>query len=178
LSGRNPNVIYELSLAQHLNKPIIFLAKDENVVFSDLISSRFVLYNSNELKEAGITLENAISQTLSIDRLIEAKQLIDSRMYRAAAATLGVILESNLRSLTKRQTYPYPEGPSLKRYISTSQMIKELFDHGTIGANDRSDLQLAHLTRNKAVHDLMEPSREDVQIMFEVIKKFVEKYSK
>jgi hypothetical protein len=177
LSGQNPNVIYELSLAQHLNKPIILLAKNENEILFDLISSRLVLYDSNELEKAGIALENAIRRTLSSDRLTDAKKLIDSGMYRAAAATLGVILESSLRNLMETRIDTHFEGPRLTGYINTSQMIKNLLDQGIIGADEKVKLQRAHLTRNRAVHDLKEPSREEVQTMFEIVKNFSDRYS-
>jgi len=177
LSGQNPNVIYELSLAQHLNKPIILLAKKESELFLDLLSSRLVLYDVNELEKAGIALENAIRRTLSSDRLADAKKLIDSGMYRAAAATLGVTLESSLRNLMETRIDVHQERPRLTGYISTSQMIKDLLDEGIIGTDERTRLQRAHLTRNRAVHDLKEPSREEVQMMFEIVRDFSERYS-
>jgi hypothetical protein len=177
LSGQNPNVIYELSLAQHLNKPIILVAKDKSDHFFDLISSRLVLYDVNELEKAGEALEDAIQRTLSSDRLAEAKKLIDSGMYRAAAATLGVIMEYGLRQLMDKQTDSIMACARQKGYVSTSQMIKELYGQRIIRADDKANLSKAHLTRNKAAHELRDPSRDEVEFMFEIIKKFKDDYN-
>lgn len=52
ISGRNPNVFYELGIAHALGKPVILLAhKDTDVPF-DIQSKQIIFYNSNdELKE-------------------------------------------------------------------------------------------------------------------------------
>jgi len=48
ITGRNPNVFYELGLAHALDKPVILLSKNPDEVPFDLRSKRIVFYSSNE----------------------------------------------------------------------------------------------------------------------------------
>jgi hypothetical protein len=48
LSGRNPNVMYEVGLAHAIGKPIIFLARNEEDVPFDLRNLRCIFYNPND----------------------------------------------------------------------------------------------------------------------------------
>lgn len=48
ISGRNPNVFYELGIAHALNKPVILLAHNQSDVPFDIQSKRIVFYKSNE----------------------------------------------------------------------------------------------------------------------------------
>jgi hypothetical protein len=47
LSGRNPNVMYEIGLAHAIGKPIVFLTRNENDVPFDLRALRYVYYDPN-----------------------------------------------------------------------------------------------------------------------------------
>ncbi|MEZ4873977.1 MAG: hypothetical protein R2793_00600 [Flavobacteriaceae bacterium] len=52
LNGRNPNVLYELGIAQAMDKPVILLSRTPNEIPIDLRSKKFIIYKSeNELKE-------------------------------------------------------------------------------------------------------------------------------
>ena len=48
ISGRNPNVFYELGIAHALDKPVILLAHSKTEVPFDIRSKRIVFYQSNE----------------------------------------------------------------------------------------------------------------------------------
>lgn len=48
LTGRNPNVMYELGLAHAIEKPVILLTQDINDVPFDLRSLRCIVYNTKE----------------------------------------------------------------------------------------------------------------------------------
>lgn len=48
ISGRNPNVFYELGIAHAMDKPVILLAHSQTDVPFDVRSKRIVFYQSNE----------------------------------------------------------------------------------------------------------------------------------
>ncbi|NVO11588.1 MAG: hypothetical protein HXX16_16620 [Bacteroidales bacterium] len=48
INGRNPNVLYELGIAQALDKPTILITKTPNDLPIDLKSKRFLVYNDNQ----------------------------------------------------------------------------------------------------------------------------------
>ena len=48
IEGRNPNVMYELGIAQSLDKNVILVAKNKNELPIDLKSKRFILYSNYE----------------------------------------------------------------------------------------------------------------------------------
>lgn len=52
LNGRNANVLYELGIAQALNKPVILISRNSENLPIDIKSKRFLIYRSlSELKE-------------------------------------------------------------------------------------------------------------------------------
>ena len=48
LSGRNPNVMYEIGLAHAIGKPIVLLTRSEDDVPFDLRSLRFIFYDTSD----------------------------------------------------------------------------------------------------------------------------------
>src|SRR6266498_925301 len=54
VNGRNPNVLYELGIAQALDKPVILIAKNTEDIPIDIKSKRFLIYS--DLKD----LENLL----------------------------------------------------------------------------------------------------------------------
>lgn len=72
LSGRNPNVMYEVGLAHAIGKPIIILTRNEDDIPFDLRSLRYVYYEvSNPFW--GDNLRSKIEDML--DKIIENDQL-------------------------------------------------------------------------------------------------------
>lgn len=52
INGRNPNVLYELGIAQALDKPVILISREPDKLPIDIKSKRFLIYNDyNELQE-------------------------------------------------------------------------------------------------------------------------------
>ncbi|STD59667.1 hypothetical protein [Empedobacter falsenii] len=52
VNGRNPNVLYELGIAQALDKPVILISSEPDKLPIDIKSKRFLIYrNYTELKE-------------------------------------------------------------------------------------------------------------------------------
>jgi len=51
INGRNPNVLYELGIAQALDKPVILISNEPKDLPIDIKSKRFLIYkNSDELR--------------------------------------------------------------------------------------------------------------------------------
>lgn len=52
INGRNPNVLYELGIAQALDKPVILISREPEKLPIDIKSKRFLIYRDyNELQE-------------------------------------------------------------------------------------------------------------------------------
>ena len=97
VTHKNPDVLYEVGIAHTLGKPTLLLTRDIEDVPFDLRSLRLIVYEIDQIQAARLNLERAIQNVLGEDRIDEAKRLIDSGMYRAAAAVLAVFLEHSLR---------------------------------------------------------------------------------
>lgn len=72
LSGRNPNVMYEVGLAHALGKSIILLTRNEDDVPFDLKALRYVYYDTNN-PDWGADLRNEI--TRAVTRVLERPSL-------------------------------------------------------------------------------------------------------
>lgn len=85
LSGRNPNVMYEVGLAHAIGKPIILITRNQDDVPFDLKSLRYLYYDT-ENPDWGADLRDALSQALR--RVLEEPNL--------AAHLHGVEVETQL----------------------------------------------------------------------------------
>jgi hypothetical protein len=65
LSGRNPNVLYEIGLAHAIGKPIVLLTRDERDMPFDLRALRYVFYDLNE-PDWGTYLKGRLTDTLRV----------------------------------------------------------------------------------------------------------------
>lgn len=63
ITGRNPNVFYELGIAHALNKTVILICEQGSDVPFDLQSKRIVFYNNSDELRAGVT--RALGQALA-----------------------------------------------------------------------------------------------------------------
>jgi hypothetical protein len=66
ITGRNPNVFYELGIAHALNKPVILVCEQGNDVPFDLQSKRIVFFDTAEELKKGIT--KALGQALAFTK--------------------------------------------------------------------------------------------------------------
>jgi tetratricopeptide (TPR) repeat protein len=66
LSGRNPNVMYELGLAHAAQKPVIMIAQNDSDVPFDLSHVRYLKYDARDLRELRNNLTDRIKATLAI----------------------------------------------------------------------------------------------------------------
>lgn len=60
LTGRNPNVLYEVGIAHCLAKPVVFMCQQANDIPYDLYTRRVVLYDLDRIEEAMPKLRQAI----------------------------------------------------------------------------------------------------------------------
>lgn len=180
LTGRNPNVLYELGIAQTMNKPTILLTQDINDVPFDLSSYRFIIYDiqkKQSVETAKRQLDQAIQQVLGVDRLKEARELLDKGMIRASVAMLGILFEHSLKKLlANSNAIPEKYSSQLFDRKSTGHILNQLIEFGIIKQSDVRVLQNIISLRNKAVHDLKEPKKSEAEIMFSEIEKFIKKY--
>ena len=66
VSGRNPNVLYELGLAHAAKKPVIILVQQEEDIPFDLKHIRYLTYDALNLDDLRPELEERIKNTLAI----------------------------------------------------------------------------------------------------------------
>jgi hypothetical protein len=68
LTGKNPNVLYELGLAHAITKPAILVAQSLDDIPFDLKDLRIILYDKNEHnwgQRLKVKIENALKETLA-----------------------------------------------------------------------------------------------------------------
>jgi hypothetical protein len=175
VTGKNPNVLYEVGIAHTLGKPTLLLTREVADAPFDLRSLRLIVYDEERIQAARLELERGIQHVLGKDRLDEAKRLIDGGMSRAAAAVLGVFLEHSLRRLQEK----YDRQLDIRhgqRPLGLGRSLRLLAGAGIVEHDDVKSLQRVIEIRNRAVHDLSEPSFEDVQSMLVTLREFVRKY--
>lgn len=68
LSGRNPNVMYELGLAHSAKKPVIMLTQDEHDMPFDIRHIRYLKYDKRDLNSLKTDLIERIGSTLSMSK--------------------------------------------------------------------------------------------------------------
>lgn len=175
VSGRNPNVLYEVGIAHTLGKPTVLLTQDVSDVPFDLRAIRLIQYSLEALEVARASLERSLQHILGEDRLDEAERLIDAGMHRAAVAVLGILLEHSFRRLLERYANTLWQGRP-QRALGLGQSLRTLSEAGLIGADDVGLLNEAIRARNKAVHELEEPSGDDARLVLRVVRDFVQKY--
>jgi SIR2-like protein len=175
VSGRNPNVLYEVGIAHTLGKPTVLLTQDISDVPFDLRPIRHILYNLEALEAARLTLEKSIQFILGEDRLDEAERLINAGMYRAAVAILGILLEHSLRRLLERYANTIRTSRS-QRPFGLGESLRLLAEASLVRPEDLGLLREAIFARNRAVHQLEEPSGDDARLVLRVVRDFVRKY--
>ncbi len=179
LTGRNPNVLYELGIAQTLGKPIILMTQDIEDIPFDLKQMRVIPYAKTPkgLQDTQHRLKLSLQTVLGYDRLDEARHLIENGMIRASVAILGVLLEHSLRHIIiSKELVDIKNRDHFARSYSIGRMIEMLSKAEIISKQEHRHLKEATAVRNKAVHDLKEPKRQDAKKVFDYIESFIRKY--
>lgn len=100
LSGRNPNVMYEVGLAHALGKPIILLTRNQEDVPFDLKSLRYVYYDTDN-PEWGTDLRTELIRSLG--RVLESPSLSghlnEVKVETTLPATPAKALQSNVETV-------------------------------------------------------------------------------
>lgn len=175
VSARNPNVLYEVGIAHALGKPTVLLTQEVNDLPADIHQFRYIQYHLDAPEAAKSSLERSIQHILGEDRLDEAERLIGSGMHRAAVAVLGILLEHSFRRLSERHATTLLRGRP-QRPLGLGQSLRTLSDAGSVSADDIALLSEAIRIRNKAVHELEEPSGDDARLVLGAVRRFAQKY--
>jgi hypothetical protein len=179
LTGRNSNVFYELGIAQTLSKPIILLSQDLNDLPFDVRHLRIVSYTNDTkgMENSQTMLINTLQQVLGDDRIEEARQLIRAGMIRAAVAMLGVHLEHSLQTLLQQHNVSGLQSREInQRLFSMGKMVQTLNDAKIISQEDVAMLRDVITIRNRAVHDLKEPNKNQAEMFLQFMERFIQKY--
>jgi hypothetical protein len=164
VSAENPNLLYEIGLAQALGKPVVFTASYGTQPPFDIAHLRYITYSRDDLKGARNQLVSALLEQLERTKLDEARTLIGNGMYRAAVAVMGVILEHALLQVIRRRGMNFGDRP-----MSAMQMASSLASADIIGADELGMVRQFSGVRNRAVHHLEDPLREDAELAFTVL---------
>lgn len=167
LTGNNPNVMYELGYAQAVSKPVVLLTDEAARLPFDVAHERVIPYGT-EFDQAQLLLQKAISVALSSDRLDEAARLFDLGQYRGTIAAAAVVLEQKLRQLLSKRPPEKLARMALGQMLRTARKRRVL--QGAVG--DRLG-ELVTL-RNRAVHEIEEPTREQAQFVLTTLREFLE----
>jgi hypothetical protein len=176
LTGRNPNVLYELGIAQTLGKPSILMAQDIEDVPFDVRQHRVIRYDPKLVNAEMIQkdLLRTINVALGLDRLDESRELIEKGSVRAGVAVLGVLLEQMLKHiLISSNLVDVRLRDSFSRGLSMGRMIEMLYKAKRISPEEREKLRMAVEMRNRAVHNLDDPNKASAMLIYEDIAAFI-----
>jgi len=179
VSGKNPNVLYEVGIAHTLDKTTILLSQSVEQIPFDLRAFRVVLYDMKKIKRARENLVSAIQKILGGRKLVEAEELLQQGNVKAAIAEASIYFEQALRELiyqNESRIANILRGRSPER-LGMGQMLEYLSKLGVVSKNDAPKILKCVELRNRAVHyGLAEPSISDAKLFIEVASEFVEKY--
>lgn len=164
ISDRNPNVLYELGIAQANQKPTIIIAQDLMNLPFDVAGQRILRYGDAP-EEAQKQLEAAIGHVLSDDSINDAERLLASGQYRASVSLASVSIEHRLRSLVQSRI----PTQALER-LSPARMVNLLLEGGILTQEMAKKLHRAIKIRNKAVHTLTTTSPNDAALVLSVAR--------
>ena len=127
-----------------------------------------------DMEETRSNLTHAIAMSLGADRFDEAWRLIDSGSVRAGVALMGMLLEQTLRHLlVTADLIDVRLRGSFSRKMTMSQSLQKLVKTGRISGDEKIKLGDAIRLRNRAVHDLREPNREEAVKAYNTISDFI-----
>jgi len=163
ITGANPNVMWEVGFASSGKKPLILIAESSSKLPFDIAHQRVLIYG-NDLDTARFALEEMIFGALSQDQLRTATELFTLKQYRGAIAASAVVLEHTLRQLLSK------EGIDNSARISMGQILHAVARKKLLKPSDIAQLREVMALRNRAVHEIDEPSREQAEFVITVIR--------
>jgi hypothetical protein len=180
ISNANPNILFEIGIAEGFKKELIIITDHPRNVPVSLLNRRVLQYTNtpNGLISAKKHLTNLFNDLLGLERINEAKTLIATGYYRAAAAVLGVLLEHSLNLLMARnERNSSTELVGNSRFIPLNRLVQALGNSNLITSDEVKEMLAAIQTRNNAVHQLMEPSKAETEEMLYIIEKFIKSHN-
>jgi|CZKJ01.1.fsa_nt_gi hypothetical protein len=173
LTTANPNVLYEIGLAHAAAKPTIFIAEKGSRLPFDLAARRVMFYeDSAEGHGIANSLRDAISLSVSQDRMPEAARLLDMGLHRASIAVSAIALEQRLNSMIRK----FRPGTSLQK-PSLNRLLGALAGLNAITETDLTRLSEVVALRNRAVHGPDEPTKLEAQFVLNTVRTFFEQDS-
>lgn len=177
VTDNNPNVLYELGMAETMGKPLILLARCGHRLPFDITGSRVLFYDADAPQDARSALQAALNDIQGESSLQAAERIVANGMYRAGVANLGILLEHALQRLIEADSkIANSRRRRGTRPASSGSMLRELANAGRIDANDQSALSKFLEIRNKAVHRLEEPTKEEAEFAVGIIRDFAKRY--
>jgi Domain of unknown function (DUF4145) len=167
ITDRNPNVMYELGLSIESKKFIILLSQTD--IPSDLMTFHNIIYKntSEEWNILYSKLRSEIEKLLFENALIQARQLMKTGFFGPAVMTITSYLDRSIENLLTR----IQDLPSGKRNFRS--MIDTLVKLNIIDNNQRQMLSEWRVIRNKAIHELIYPTREQATEIIDKVDNFV-----
>ena len=178
ITGKNPNVLYELGIAHTLGKPTILLTQSVEQIPFDLRAFRVVIYDIKKISKARENLAGTIQEILGKRRLVEAETLLQQGNARVAILETSVYFEHALRELVYRNEDRISDllhGCRPER-LSMGQMLEYLSKLNVVSQDDIPKMRECIDLRNRTVHDLAEPKISGAKSFIEVARDFVKKY--
>lgn len=168
VSTANANVLYELGLAEALGKPVLLIAKTGSQPPFDIAGKRYIAYDGDSPAQASDKVSFAMNELLERNKLDDAQSLIDNGLYRAAVASMGVILEHALRqAMRAADIMSY-------RPSSSNQMAEGLLNVNKIDNSLRAEIGRFTGIRDRAVHELEEPSGDEARMALQLLKNILQ----
>jgi hypothetical protein len=149
LTGKNPNVFYELGLAHALAKPAILVAESMDDIPFDLRALRIITYDKNA-PDWGVLLRSKVEQA------------IKEVLVAPVAAVLPAFLEVDVTTRPKVTSHE-------KDLIEIKQeldLLRREIRSGSLGSNDKVDIGPAAAI--KMIHSLLRNGVPDDQIISRV----------
>ena len=178
VTGKNPNVLYEVGIAHTLDKSTILLSQSVEQIPFDLRALRVVIYDTKQIRRARINLVSTIQEILGKRKLVEAETLLQQGNATTAILKASIYLEQALRKLVyqnKSGIADLLQGRKPER-LSMGQMLGYLSKLDVISKDDVPKIQECVDLRNRTAHSLAEPTIADAKSFIEVASDFIEKY--
>jgi hypothetical protein len=147
VTGKNPNVLYEVGIAHTLDKSTILLSQSVEQIPFDLRALRVVIYDTKQIRRARINLVSTI-QEIFLRKLV----------YQNNSVIADLL-----------------QGRTPER-LSMGQMLECLSKVDVVSKDDVPKIQECVALRNRTTHSLAEPTIADAKSFIEVASDFVEKY--
>ncbi len=171
----NPNVMYELGLAQSVGIPTVLLCQNPLQVPFDVRSDRLLVYDSDHPERSHPQLSAMLQTVLSGDKIAKAEGLLASHTYRAAILEAYILIDSVLRQmlLAVPSTYDWSA-----RFRTFREVVKKLEESEKITKDEVRALAAVIQIRNSAVHESTEPTAADARKVVAAAEAFFRRSSK